>query len=242
MAKKPSMSATEAKKKAMANRGTYQVATNSDYGKPYHRLTQAAVMPFVKASADSTTIWGDTLLSCVPPAFAIRYRELQNSLDVAMVEEKHQEAAGIAASLVKALIVMDTTARAAGHLPPVIDGHLVRWGDTAYCLLATGDIGAVRRANPLTDCVFEVERPTTVAEVNDMFQAAAQGPLAGILGYETRPLVSADYVNDTRSSIIDALSTMVVNGTQVKIYAWYDNEMGYAHRLVDVALMVGAAR
>jgi glyceraldehyde 3-phosphate dehydrogenase len=94
----------------------------------------------------------------------------------------------------------------------------------------------------LTDCVFEVERPTTVAEVNDMLQAAAQGPLAGILGYETRPLVSADYVNDTRSSIIDALSTMVVNGTQVKIYAWYDNEMGYAHRLVDVALMVGASR
>ena len=75
-----------------------------------------------------------------------------------------------------------------------------------------------------------------------MLQAAAQGPLAGILGYETRPLVSADYVNDTRSSIIDALPTMVVNGTQVKIYAWYDNEMGYAHRLVDVALMVGAAR
>ena len=94
----------------------------------------------------------------------------------------------------------------------------------------------------LTDCVFEVERPTAVAEVNDMLQAAAQGPLAGILVYETRPLVSADYVNDTRSSIIDALSTMVVNGTQVKIYAWYDNEMGYAHRLVDVALMVGAAR
>jgi hypothetical protein len=148
MAKKPSMSATEAKKKAMANRGTYQVATNSDYGKPYHRLTQAAVMPFVKASADSVAIWGDTLLSCVPPAFAIRYRELQTSLDVAMVEEKHQEAAGIAASLVKALAVMDTTARAAGHLPPAIDGHLIRWGNTIYCLLAAGDIGAVRRANP----------------------------------------------------------------------------------------------
>ena len=148
MAKKPSMSATEAKKKAMANRGTFQVGSNSDYGKPYHRLTLAAVMPYVKASADSTTIWGDTLLSCVPPAFAIRYRELQTSLDVAMVEEEHQEAAGIAASLVKALAVMDTTARAAGHLPPVIDGHLVRWGDTTYCLLATGDIGAVRRAHP----------------------------------------------------------------------------------------------
>jgi glyceraldehyde 3-phosphate dehydrogenase len=93
----------------------------------------------------------------------------------------------------------------------------------------------------LTDCVFEVERKTTVEEVNALFAAAAKGALQGILGYEERPLVSADYVNDTRSSIVDAPSTMVVNGTQVKVYAWYDNEMGYAHRLVDVALMVGAS-
>ena len=93
----------------------------------------------------------------------------------------------------------------------------------------------------LTDCVFEVERATTPEEVNALFAAAAEGPLAGILGYETRPLVSTDYTNDTRSSIVDAPSTMVVDGTQVKIYAWYDNEMGYAHRLVDVALMVGAS-
>ena len=93
----------------------------------------------------------------------------------------------------------------------------------------------------LTDCVFEVERETTVEEVNALFKAAAEGPLNGILGYEERPLVSADYVNDTRSSIVDAPSTMVINGTQVKVYAWYDNEMGYAHRLVDVALMLGAS-
>jgi len=93
----------------------------------------------------------------------------------------------------------------------------------------------------LTDCVFEVERATTPEEVNALFAAAAEGPLKGILGYETRPLVSTDYTNDTRSSIVDAPSTMVVDGTQVKIYAWYDNEMGYAHRLVDVALMVGAS-
>ncbi len=90
----------------------------------------------------------------------------------------------------------------------------------------------------LTDCVFEVERETTVEEVNDLFKTAAEGPLKGILGYEERPLVSADYTNDTRSTIIDAQSTMVVNGTQVKIYAWYDNEMGYAWRLADVARLV----
>ncbi|OOY23686.1 type I glyceraldehyde-3-phosphate dehydrogenase [Thioclava sediminum] len=93
----------------------------------------------------------------------------------------------------------------------------------------------------LTDCVFEVERETTAEEVNALFKSASEGPLKGILGYETRPLVSSDYTNDIRSSIIDAPSTMVVNGTQVKVYAWYDNEMGYAHRLADVALMVGAS-
>ncbi len=93
----------------------------------------------------------------------------------------------------------------------------------------------------LTDCVFEVERETTAEEVNALFKAAAEGELKGILGYEERPLVSTDYTNDERSSIVDALSTMVINGTQVKVYTWYDNEMGYAHRLVDVALMVGAS-
>ena len=94
----------------------------------------------------------------------------------------------------------------------------------------------------LTDCVFEVERPTTVDEVNALFAAAAaDGPLKGILGYETRPLVSSDFTNDPRSSIIDAPSTMVVNGTQVKIFAWYDNEWGYACRLADIARMVAGS-
>ena len=93
----------------------------------------------------------------------------------------------------------------------------------------------------LTDCVFELEREVTAEQVNAAFEAAANGPLKGILGYETRPLVSTDYTNDPRSSIIDAPSTMVINGTQLKVYAWYDNEWGYANRLVDVALMVGAS-
>ena len=87
----------------------------------------------------------------------------------------------------------------------------------------------------LTDCVFEVARPTTVEEVNGLLEAAARGPLAGILGFETRPLVSVDFKGDPRSSIIDALSTLVTDGTLLKIYAWYDNEMGYACRMVDLA-------
>jgi len=87
----------------------------------------------------------------------------------------------------------------------------------------------------LTDCVFELQRATTADEVNALFAAAARGPLAGILGYETRALVSADYARDTRSAIVDALSTMVTDGTLLKVYAWYDNEMGYACRMVDLA-------
>jgi len=89
----------------------------------------------------------------------------------------------------------------------------------------------------LTDCVFELQRATTAEEVNALFKAAAQpgSPLAGILGYEERPLVSSDYARDTRSSIVDALSTMVTDGTLLKVYAWYDNEMGYATRMVDLA-------
>lgn len=91
----------------------------------------------------------------------------------------------------------------------------------------------------LTDCVFEVSRPTTEAEVNGFLQEAANGELQDILGYEERPLVSVDYKTDPRSSVIDALSTMVINQTQVKLYAWYDNEWGYANRTAELMRMVG---
>jgi glyceraldehyde 3-phosphate dehydrogenase len=91
----------------------------------------------------------------------------------------------------------------------------------------------------LTDCVFELERTVTIEEVNKLFKNAAASYLKGILGYEERPLVSADYLNDPRSAIIDALSTMVVDATQLKIYAWYDNEWGYVCRMAELTEMVG---
>lgn len=100
-----------------------------------------------------------------------------------------------------------------------LDGHAVR----APVLNAS-----------ITDCVFELARETDAGEVNRLFEEAAAGPLAGILGYEERPLVSADYVRDTRSAIVDALSTLVTDGTMLKVYAWYDNEMGYSCRMVDL--------
>ncbi|QKD82649.1 ArsJ-associated glyceraldehyde-3-phosphate dehydrogenase [Thermoleptolyngbya sichuanensis A183] len=95
----------------------------------------------------------------------------------------------------------------------------------------------------LTDCVFEVARPTTIQEVNQLLKTASEtAPLNGILGYEERPLVSIDYKDDPRSSIIDALSTMVIDDTQVKILAWYDNEWGYANRMAELAKKVAVLR
>jgi len=180
MAKRPVSKAAEAaKKKAMEGRGKFNVGSNSTYGKPYHRLTMVAVKPWVKASADSVAVWGDTLPSCVPPAFAVRFAELKLTLDEAMVSELHQEAASAAASLVKALAVMDATARNAGHQPPAIDGHLVKWGDTVYCLLASGDLGAVRRLHPswvvyhVSDvCALLSSRSDSLQEVANKFPSA----------------------------------------------------------------------
>jgi len=106
-----------------------------------------------------------------------------------------------------------------------LNGHAVR------VPLATGS---------LTDCVFEVERATSVEEVNALLKTASETTLKDILGYETRPLVSSDFCGNSLSSIVDALSTMVINNTQVKIYAWYDNEWGYANRTVELARLVGA--
>jgi len=104
-----------------------------------------------------------------------------------------------------------------------LDGHAVR----------------VPLANAsMTDCVFEVEKNTTAAEINSLFKQASETYLKTILGYEERPLVSIDYKTDPRSSIIDAPSTLVVNGTQVKIYAWYDNEWGYANRTAELVTLV----
>lgn len=93
----------------------------------------------------------------------------------------------------------------------------------------------------LTDCIFEVNRATTAEEVNGLLKAAADHELKDVLGFEERPLVSIDYRTDPRSSIVDALSTLVVNDTHVKIYAWYDNEWGYSNRLVELVAKVGAA-
>lgn len=120
------------------------------------------------------------------------------------------------------------SARAIGLIFPELEGKLNGLAVRVPLLNAS-----------LTDCVFEVGRATSVEEVNSLLEAATHGRLAGILGYEQRPLVSIDYRTDPRSSIVDALSTMVVDDTQVKILAWYDNEWGYANRYAELARLVG---
>jgi glyceraldehyde 3-phosphate dehydrogenase len=87
----------------------------------------------------------------------------------------------------------------------------------------------------VVDFVAEVKKTTTVEEINAAFKAAADGPMKGILGYTDEPLVSSDFKGDTRSSIIDGPSTMVIGGTMVKVIAWYDNEWGYSVRTSDLA-------
>jgi glyceraldehyde 3-phosphate dehydrogenase len=93
----------------------------------------------------------------------------------------------------------------------------------------------------LTDCVFTMARDVTVDEVNDLLRTAAEGDLHGILGFEDRPLVSADFVNDPRSGIVDGPSTMVIDGRMVKVLVWYDNETGYVHRMAELAALVAAS-
>jgi glyceraldehyde 3-phosphate dehydrogenase len=133
-----------------------------------------------------------------------------------------------ARSCIQSLIPTSTgSAKAIGLIFPELQGKLN--GHAVRVPLLNGS---------LTDAVFELNQSVSVEEVNAAFAAAAAGPLAGILGYEERPLVSVDYLNDSRSSIVDGLSTMVINGTQLKVYAWYDNEWGYSCRMADLACHV----
>ena len=141
-----------------------------------------------------------------------------------IVDAPHKDLRRARSAMTSLMPTTTGSAKAIGLIYPELKGKLNGHAVRAPVLNAS-----------LTDAVFELARPTSAKEVNALFAEAANNELAGILGYEERPLVSADYVNDTRSSIIDAASTLVTDGTMLKVYAWYDNEMGYACRMVDVA-------
>src|SRR6476646_4365704 len=148
-----------------------------------------------------------------------------------VVDAPHKDLRRARAAILSLIPTTTGSATAIGLIFPELEGRLDGLAVRVPLLNAS-----------LTDCVFEVERPTDAAEVNGLFEAAASGPLAGILGYEERPLVSVDYRDDPRSGVVDALSTKVVDGTQVKVLAWYDNEWGYANRLVELARTVASRR
>jgi glyceraldehyde 3-phosphate dehydrogenase len=145
-----------------------------------------------------------------------------------LVDAPHKDLRRARASTLSLIPTSTGSATAIGLIYPELNGKLNGLAVRVPLLNAS-----------LTDCVFEVNRSTSVAEVNQLFKdASEQDPLKGILGYEERPLVSIDYKDDPRSAVVDALSTMVVDDTQVKIYAWYDNEWGYANRMVELAQKV----
>ena len=141
-----------------------------------------------------------------------------------IVDAPHKDLRRARSAMTSLMPTTTGSAKAIGLIYPELKGKLNGHAVRAPVLNAS-----------LTDAVFELARPTSAKEVNALFAEAANNELAGILGYEERPLVSADYVNDTRSCIIDAASTLVTDGTMLKVYAWYDNEMGYACRMVDLA-------
>lgn len=187
----------------------------------------------ILTAASCTTNCLAPVVKVVHEAFGIEHGMITTIHDVTntqvMVDAPHKDLRRARSALNSLIPTTTGSATAITQIYPELTGRLNGHAVRVPLLNAS-----------LTDCVFELARPTTAAEVNALFKAAADGPLAGILGFEHRPLVSADFLNDPRSSIVDGPSTMVVDGTQLKVFAWYDNEWGYVNRMIDIAAMVAA--
>ncbi|MBR0644918.1 ArsJ-associated glyceraldehyde-3-phosphate dehydrogenase [Plastoroseomonas hellenica] len=191
------------------------------------RLYDPAVHPIVTAASCTTNCLAP-VVKVVHEAIGIRHGQITTIHDPTntnvVTDAPHRDLRRARSAMLSLQPTTTGSATAIALIYPELKGKLNGHAVRAPVLNAS-----------LTDCVFELTRETSAEEVNALFRAAATGPLAGILGYEARPLVSADYASDTRSSIVDAPSTMVTDGTLLKVYAWYDNEMGYACRMVDLA-------
>ncbi len=183
-------------------------------------------------AASCTTNCLAPLVKVVHEAIGIRHGQvttLHNPTNTnVVVDTPHADLRRARSSLLSLAPTTTGSATAIGLIYPELQGRLDGHAVRVPVLNAS-----------LTDAVFELARPTDEGKVNALFRTAAAGPLAGILGYEERPLVSVDYASDTRSAVLDAGSTLVTDGTALKLYAWYDNEMGYACRMVDLAVIVG---
>jgi glyceraldehyde 3-phosphate dehydrogenase len=200
-------------------------ALNIVYG-VNHQLYQAELHHLVTAASCTTNCLAP-LVKVLHEGLGIRHGVLTTVHDVTntqQIVDKFHKDLRRARSALNSLIPTSTgSATAVGLIFPELQGKLNGLAIRVPLLNAS-----------LTDVVFEVQRPTTKDEVNRLLREASEGELRGILGYEERPLVSVDYLNDPRSAIVDALSTLVVDGTQVKVLAWYDNEMGYVHRMAEL--------
>lgn len=200
----------------------------------YSALRSPGQVPWSLASCTTNCL--APVVKVIHEAIGIRHGVITTIHDITntqvVVDAPHKDLRRARASSLSLIPTSTGSASAIGLIYPELLGKLTGVAVRVPLLNAS-----------LTDCVFEVERPTTVAEVNAAFKAAADGPgpLVGILGYEERPLVSVDFKDDPRSAIVDAPSTMVVDGTCVKVLAWYDNEIGYVHRMVELAAKVSAA-
>ncbi len=204
-------------------------ALNIVYGVNHHHYDPLRHRLLTAASCTTNCL--APVVQVVHESFGIRHGSITTLHDVTntqVVVDAFKSDLRRARSCLQSLIPTTTgSARAIGMIFPELQGKLNGHAVRVPLLNAA-----------LTDAVFELERTATADEVNAAFEAAANGPLQGILGYETRPLVSIDYVNDSRSAIVDGLSTMVTGGTQLKVYAWYDNEWGYSCRMADLACHV----
>ena len=201
-------------------------ALNIVFGINHHRYDPEQHRLLTAASCTTNCL--APVVKVVHESFGIRHGSITTLHDVTntqVVLDGFKSDLRRARSCLQSLIPTTTgSARAIGLIFPDLQGKLNGHAVRVPLLNAS-----------LTDAVFELKRPATIQEVNAAFEAAAAGPLQGILGFEPRPLVSVDYVNDNRSAVIDGPSTMVTGGTQLKVYAWYDNEWGYSSRMADLA-------
>ena len=196
-----------------------------------HQSYDPARHPIVTAASCTTNCLAP-VVKVIHENFGIRHGSMTTIHDITntqtILDAPHKDLRRARACGQSLIPTTTGSATAITHIFPELKGRL------------NGHAVRVPLANAsLTDCVFELEQTVTEQQVNDLLQQAAETELKGILGFESRPLVSVDYKTDPRSCIVDGLSTMVINDTQLKLYCWYDNEWGYANRTAELALMVG---
>lgn len=217
-------------KKVVVSAPVMEGAANLVYGVNHEQDYDPTTQHLITAASCTTNCLAP-VVKVVLENFGIKHGSITTIHDVTntqtIVDRPHKDYRRARSALNSLIPTTTGSARAISLIYPQLEGKLNGHAVRVPLLNAS-----------LTDCVFELEQSTTAEAANAAFEAASRTSLAGILGYEERPLVSADYTNDKRSTIIDAPSTMVVNGTQLKVYAWYDNEMGYACRLADVTRFV----